>query len=311
MALADLQNKRAEFFKQRRGEVNQDAQNQLQEGSDALNRRFTSLGMSGSGAAIGADLKNRDAVAASKAKALSDVQGQELQANEGDIGREFQGAEAQKGRDFSGGLAAADSAQRQKFFDVEQGNKLTQIDLAKKQFDMDKDAYDFNKRMAEIAAGYEAPEPGKSGGQQLIEGVTNTARDASIGSIIGGAPLAIAKELGIKIDAPKCFFTTAACGSMGLEDDCWVLESARNFRDTFMLENKDRAIQVSDYYEFAPKIVEEINKDENSNKIWKKLFWTRIVPFASDVTDGNNEIAYKKYLDLISYLKNKYLKDGV
>lgn len=165
--IEDLQSKRQDFFKQRRADVTQDSQNQLQQGSDALNRRFTSLGLAGSGAAIGADLKNRADVANSQAKALNDVQGQELQANEGDIsrqfsadesqkGRDFSGLEAQKGRDFQGVLANKDFDFKKQAFDVEQGNKLKQMDLAERNFGLEKEAQDFNTRLAEIESGQNA-----------------------------------------------------------------------------------------------------------------------------------------------------------
>lgn len=92
-----------------------------------------------------------------------------------------------------------------------------------------------------------------------------------------------------------CFLTTASCEAMGLSDDCWVLETAREFRDKFMSETPERAAEIQSYYEDAPKIVESVNAKSDAKKIWKRLFWQFIIPFVQLVRVGKLEEAHAKY----------------
>jgi len=96
-----------------------------------------------------------------------------------------------------------------------------------------------------------------------------------------------------------CFLTTACVDAMGLADDCWVLETARRFRDTFMTETPERSAEIVEYYKTAPKIVEKINSAPSSKRIWKRLFWGYIVPFVSEARLGSNEKAHSLYNKLI------------
>lgn len=100
-----------------------------------------------------------------------------------------------------------------------------------------------------------------------------------------------------------CFLTTACVDAMGMADDCWVLETARKFRDTFMAETPDKAQEILEYYEYAPTIVEKINKAPDARRIWKRLFWGYITPFVTEVKLGNNEKAHELYKKLISRAK--------
>lgn len=101
-----------------------------------------------------------------------------------------------------------------------------------------------------------------------------------------------------------CFLTTACVDAMGMPDDCWVLESARKFRDTFMTETPEKAYEIQEYYMLAPKIVKNINEKENANKIWKNLFWSYIIPFVQEINSNNLQKAHQLYKLLIKRAKN-------
>jgi len=107
----------------------------------------------------------------------------------------------------------------------------------------------------------------------------------------------------------KCFLTTACVDAMGMADDCWVLETARKFRDTFMTETPDKSKEILEYYEIAPKVVEKINQAPDAEKIWKRLFWSDVIPFVTEIQVGNLEIAHELYKKLIN--KVKELSEGV
>jgi len=170
--MADLAGMRKQFFDTQRQTSKQDAFRRGQEADDLVQRRFTSLGQAGSGAALGTQLKARQANEELAQKAQQEIGGQELQAEmtaaeaqavrdfqagEAEKMRGFTGAESEKGRLFQGGLADKDSALKREFFTQEQANKAREYELAKEQFALDKDTTAFNRRMAELEMNRKQP----------------------------------------------------------------------------------------------------------------------------------------------------------
>lgn len=219
-SLESLQSMRNQYFQQRRGDANQNAFRTQQEGEDALNRRFASLGAQGTGASIAALQKNRDMAAEGRNKAIADIQGQELQAGEGDIARQaaadenraargFQGTEAEKQRQFQGGLAGQDLAFKQSSFNTEQSNKLKELELAQQQFNLDKETTEFNKNLAAAEAGGSSNESGLGGVAKSVQsGIASIAPDfgqisgstnpmGAVGGVVGRAVgVDVSKALG-------------------------------------------------------------------------------------------------------------------
>lgn len=176
----------SDYFNMQRASINrQTAQNQ-QDQSDAINRRFTSLGQAGSGAAIAAQIKGRDQVTAQGNQAMNDLGGQQLQsayqeANlaEGQKNRDFQAQQADLGRTFESGqnqagreFAAQQNLLGQQFqgtqaglgrelqsseFNTDQGNKLKQLDMSQQSLNLESDAQKFNEQMAQFEATRQPP----------------------------------------------------------------------------------------------------------------------------------------------------------
>ena len=155
MAVPDVNQMRSKFFEGRRADIERQGRGQMQEAGDSLKRRFASLGQVGSGAAIAAEQKAREGIQANVSNAQNELAGQEYAA-------EAQSAEAELGRKFSSDQAAKDMQFKKQLFDVEQGNKVKEIDLAERQFQLDKDTTAFNRRLAELESGKE--DPGLLGG---------------------------------------------------------------------------------------------------------------------------------------------------
>lgn len=101
-----------------------------------------------------------------------------------------------------------------------------------------------------------------------------------------------------------CFITTACVDVMGMKDDCWVLETARGFRDTYMVAEPDRAFELAKYYETAPTLLEKINEKEDKNKILKSVFWKFIIPFCSLVKEDKLEEARVKYKEMMTMVNS-------
>jgi hypothetical protein len=99
--LAELQNQRNQFFKQKGEQQQGQIAGETQGNVEALQRRFTSMGGAGTGAALAAEQKARDAGLSQQRAASSDLAGQQLQLGESDIARQFQSEQTQQGQGFA------------------------------------------------------------------------------------------------------------------------------------------------------------------------------------------------------------------
>lgn len=155
-------------FQAQREKAVQRADATAQASSDALKRRFASMGNMNSGAAVKSEQLARDQANQQKEEAIAGVnaaesqdiaQKQEMQANrdfqsnEAKMGRDFQSTEAQKARTFQKGESDMDRAFQDKVFQFDSNSKLRQLDLADKQFALGKDESEFNKRVARRTLG--------------------------------------------------------------------------------------------------------------------------------------------------------------
>lgn len=124
-----------------------------------------------------------------------------------------------------------------------------------------------------------------------------------------GTPLH--SEAAISLDKQECtdqlcFFTTATCGAIGLDDNCWELRQLRLFRDNTMLRNAQGHQEVQQYYAMAPDMVRLINQASNSKSIYLKMYWRYILPSSVFAYFGMNKLAYKTYRRLVNWLTQLY-----
>lgn len=176
---------RQKFFDQQKGQAKQQGIAQKQQGEEAIARRFASLGASGSGAQVAAMQKNVEAAADTERKGLEDVAGQELQVKEGDVAREFQSDMAERGMEFQGSMADRETAFRQQLANVDQANKLKGMDMAERQFEIDKMTTEFNKQMAmaDLEAAKQSAQAKRRSGQLAMLG---TIGGGIAGAYLGG-----------------------------------------------------------------------------------------------------------------------------
>ncbi len=80
--------------------------------------------------------------------------------------------------------------------------------------------------------------------------------------------------------ASDCFFTTAACGVVGLSDDCFELCQLRAFRDRFASRNQQNKQAVEAYYTLAPRVLSALERRPDAKRILLKEYWRVIAPCA-------------------------------
>lgn len=96
-----------------------------------------------------------------------------------------------------------------------------------------------------------------------------------------------------------CFLTTAACDVVGLEDDCWELQTLRKFRDSWLAHQPDGQADIERYYRLAPAIVTAINARNDAKDIWLSLYGKYIVPCALMAQVGRKTMARKRYGEMM------------
>ena len=98
-----------------------------------------------------------------------------------------------------------------------------------------------------------------------------------------------------KASASGCFLTTAACEIIGLEDDCWELQSLRRFRDNWLQQQPDGVQDIAQYYAQAPAICEKLKSSADGRRKLLQLYWTRILPSAVAARLGLNQLTRRIY----------------
>ena len=100
----------------------------------------------------------------------------------------------------------------------------------------------------------------------------------------------------------SCFITTACVEAAGLSDNCTELETMRYFRDAYLAKSDGGKRMIEEYYEIAPRIVERIKRDENSDDVFSGIF-NEIRRTVSLIKIGNLESATVQYKGMVLRLK--------
>lgn len=102
-----------------------------------------------------------------------------------------------------------------------------------------------------------------------------------------------------------CFLTTACMRyyKNNFDDNCYELTKLRWFRDNFVSEE-----DIKHYYTLAPIIVDEINKLDNSEDIYKNIYENVIVTCIKYMQNLDYKRTYEVYKKCILELEEKYVR---
>jgi len=131
-----------------------------------------------------------------------------------------------------------------------------------------------------------------------VEGAIGSAAGATLGNMILPG---VGGWIGGAIGGSLCFITTAVCHTMNKPDDCYELNVLREFRDTWMTANHPELIEQ--YYAEAPMIVSRISAMPEAAKIFNDFNRDFIQPAVKHIEEGENEIAFRTYMNLFNYAK--------
>lgn len=74
----------------------------------------------------------------------------------------------------------------------------------------------------------------------------------------------------------RCFLTTATCEVMGFADDCEVLQSFRQYRDTILRHEDGGEELIREYYRVAPEIIRAIDARPHREEVYHAM-WSRYI----------------------------------
>jgi hypothetical protein len=104
-----------------------------------------------------------------------------------------------------------------------------------------------------------------------------------------------------------CYITTAVCQTLNKGDDCVELKTLRDYRDQYLLSTFEGEKIVHSYYNIAPTIVNRINKDEQSARIYESILATYIQPCLRLIETGKNDECKNLYSEMVISLEKKYM----
>lgn len=82
------------------------------------------------------------------------------------------------------------------------------------------------------------------------------------------------------VEEEDCFITSAACGVIGLRDDCWELRSLRKFRDEKLVRTRGGPADIMRYRTEAPAIARRLGASDNGRSELLRLYWSAVLPAA-------------------------------
>ncbi len=99
---------------------------------------------------------------------------------------------------------------------------------------------------------------------------------------------------GREIEEP-CYLTTAACGAVGLRDDCWELQTLRRFRDKVLPSLPGGPKDIQSYYAEAPALLAKLRQGSSARKQLLVIYWQTILPCALLTKVGAHRLCHFLY----------------
>ena len=131
----------------------------------------------------------------------------------------------------------------------------------------------------------------------------------TVGRAIGGAVRAVGNFVSSAVDfvTGGCYITTAVCRKDNKEDDCYELNMFRDFRDNWLMYQKDGNALIERYYKIAPQIVKNIDLKNDSSLIYDEINNKYLKNCLKMIENKEYEECKKLYIEMVESLEKKYL----
>lgn len=105
----------------------------------------------------------------------------------------------------------------------------------------------------------------------------------------------------------ECYITSACIYAKGLQDNCYELETLREYRDEWLSKQPGGKDLIKNYYAIAPKIVSCINERENKNRIYNAIYDHMVKPCVELIEQKKYTEAKELYKNMTEQLKKQYI----
>lgn len=105
---------------------------------------------------------------------------------------------------------------------------------------------------------------------------------------------------------PPCYLTTAMCNILGYEDDCFILNTLRNFREFYMKSSEEGLTLLDDYNTVGPIIAKNLENDKDNTFKAKIMLYFYILPAINSMKKDNYDEAIELYKDMTINLMHTY-----
>ena len=103
-----------------------------------------------------------------------------------------------------------------------------------------------------------------------------------------------------------CYITTAVCETFSKPDDCYELNTFREYRDNYLMSLPEGADLIRQYYDVAPSIVKHIDERSDRSLVYRGIWDTYLSPCLTMIEQGRNDDCRALYTDMVLTLKDKY-----
>jgi hypothetical protein len=105
-----------------------------------------------------------------------------------------------------------------------------------------------------------------------------------------------------------CYITTACVSAMGKKDDCYELQTLRQFRDTYLRSIPEGIADIMDYYSTAPIIVDFILQSDTREEVLRRIYHELVSGSIELIRQGKLKEAHEFYRSYVNGLKKEFFK---
>ena len=109
-----------------------------------------------------------------------------------------------------------------------------------------------------------------------------------------------------KNSGSMCYITTAICEIQGKSDDCYELQTLRDYRDNWLQHQMGGSELIAEYYRTAPALATALHADENRTAIADKLYQDYLLPCISFIRNNQPEACREHYIHMVNFISTIY-----
>ena len=102
-----------------------------------------------------------------------------------------------------------------------------------------------------------------------------------------------------------CFITTVVVNVLGYEDDCWILNTLRNFRNNVLQKDARYLNLLLSYDVIGPKLAQALRNNENKDEICVLVSQYYLIPMCKFITNEDYTQATNLYVGMVKFLQNQ------